>query len=157
MQVFGIIIICLSAFAIIYSVWTEGFDNPSTALLAKTSVSDDPYSETWTNDSFYIWEPWHSKVSRYYMSLEKLPAEQFLDHNIMAGDWPYGQKYFEENLNQAGVSNPVDALVNRENTYYIAEECGLLLNYLQYYYGPNLKAVEIDKLAGMPVWKIILE
>ena len=55
------------------------------------------------------------------------------------------------------MSNPVDALVNRENTYYIAEECGLLLNYLQYYYGPNLKAVEIDKLAGMPVWKIILE
>ncbi len=92
-------------------------------------------------------------VTQYYMSQEKLPSEEFMNHNVCTGDWVYGQNYFNENLADAGATNPVSALLERDNTYFVSDGCGFILRYMHYYYGADIKAVCVGEIAGTPIWE----
>ena len=117
--------------------------------------SDLRYEETYSGDSLYFWGAWHSLVTQYYMSEEKLPTEEFLNHNSCTGDWVYGQNYFIENLSDADAVNPIKALVERDNTYFVSDTCNYALLYMHKYYGENIEAVQVGEILETPIWVFI--
>lgn len=104
-------------------------------------------------DELYIWCQWHQNITQLYMDAGKLPTQEFMDHNISAGDWTYGQKYFCEHLSKIGAENPAKALLERKNTYLVADDCRSILSYLREEYGEHISVSQVDKIEGIPVWK----
>ena len=149
------LIVLLSFSGIAYSILQNGFDSPDTALVVREEKSDLRYEETYSGDSLYFWGAWHSLVTQYYMSEEKLPTEEFLNHNSCTGDWVYGQNYFIENLSDADAVNPIKALVERDNTYFVSDTCNYALLYMHKYYGENIEAVQVGEILETPIWVFI--
>lgn len=81
-------------------------------------------NEEYSGDELYIWSFWHKNIFLTYMNAGKLPTQEFMDHNIPAGDWMYGQKYFYEHLSKLNADNPAVALLERKHTYFVGEDCG---------------------------------
>ena len=78
-----------------------------------------------------------------------------MKHHIPYGDWYYGQPGFQEHLDKIGASNPMKALLNRPQTYLVAEEKELryVLTYLQEHFDPTVEAIQVDTLFDFPVWQ----
>ncbi len=87
----------------------------------------------------------------------KLFSNDYLKHNILDGEWTYGQPYFNDLLSDAGIYNPVLALAEREHTYYISGEnrCNLVLTYIREHYYPNAQAVQVGEVYDIPVWEFV--
>lgn len=65
----------------------------------------------------------------------------------------YGQVYFNEFLESRNAQNPVRALIERENTYYMARDCSNVLVYLQEHYNANVTVDYVGEIEYMPIWK----
>ncbi|WP_026509731.1 hypothetical protein [Butyrivibrio sp. LC3010] len=133
----------------------QGFTKPNTALLARSDMTDELFEKTCIGNDFYFWGDWFTKVSDYYMSEGRLPKEEFLNHNSDVGSWVFGQKYYIKNLADVGISNPIKALLERDNTYYIADDCQFALKYVRRFYGEDIEAVQVDVIYSTPVWKFV--
>ena len=55
---------------------------------------------------------------KYYASKSIIPVN-LMKNNITDGNWIYGQNYYNEYLVENGWGNPVQALLNSDNTYYV--------------------------------------
>ena len=66
----------------------------------------------------------------------KLPSKEIIRHNIALGDWLYGQPYFIIFLKSINAENSATALFNRQNTYIINEQGGLVSCNLQEHVEP---------------------
>ena len=102
------------------------------------------------NDKIYIW---NEDPSSDFKESGKLPTRDFLSHNIVEGDWIYGQVYFIKFLEASGIPNPAKALAMNDNTYYVAEDCRIMLDYLKEHFDESLNAIQTGEIHGFPVWQ----
>jgi len=136
-----------------YYIISSDFQKPQLAIMARTNIDDAAYNKTYEEDHLYLWENWHRKVSFVFMEQGKLLPVKFVQHNMSTGDWTYGQRYYNEYLKQINAENPAMALIERENTYLVAEDISFVLYYMREQYGENITADEVDILGNIPVWK----
>lgn len=94
-----------------------------------------------------------------FLTDHKLLSQEFIRHNLVDGEWQYGQPYYLDYLADIQIPNPMRALIDREHTYYIANEerCRMVLTYLQEHYGENITVTGIGENQvgefSRPVWQ----
>jgi hypothetical protein len=128
-------------------------------LNAKTSQISDIVELDESDDTVYIWSV--NDFDRAVSSSEffyghKLLSEEFAAHNLVDGEWEYGQPYYVDYLHTIGLDNPMQALLNREHTYYVApeERCQIVLTFLQEHYDSNVVVENVGLTEdSLPVWK----
>lgn len=129
---------------------------PKFALTSRVDNYAEEFAPTYTDDeSVFIWGAWHREITHYYMSSGKLPSAEFMGHNISAGDWTYGQYYFIDYLDGLGIANPAEALITREKTYLVDDDCTFVLEYLRQVYDDQVYAVQVDSINEIPVWQFL--
>ena len=102
---------------------TYSFVSPQTILGVSRNADENRWEDTYQDGEIYVWE----RIAYIFYPMEnfraqgKLMTEKFMEHNICAGLWIYHQVYFQNYLNRLGIPNPARALLERENTYYVAE------------------------------------
>ena len=126
------------------SIWT-----------AQTGALDMPWEELYDSDTIYIWNvrDYIKNPMKYFMQQGKMEPEDFMAHNICAGDWDFTQLCNKERLNHLGVPNPARALLEREKTYYIANDCDDMWTYLKEHFDPSVQAVQIGEIKEIPIWE----
>ena len=112
---------------------------PVTAWTSRVCADDSEYEVTF--DGLYIWPNWHATIPNYFGKQNKLPTQRVIEHNIAAGDWTYGQPFYNEFLERIGAPNPARELAEgraciMEGNEEIAEE------YLRGQFGGGLELVE---------------
>lgn len=143
--IFAILIINVQKeeFTLNQSVWTANVE------------SEEKYLQESDEDARYIWsmQAFAKYPMAYYMEQGKLLPKDFLKQHTYAGAWTYGHAYFNRYLEQFDTPNPMRALLERENTYYVSEHCEEVLNYLKEHYKEDVTAVQVTEIDGVPVWK----
>ena len=111
------------------------------------------YRETVQGEKLFLWAT-SSKGMRYHMENGKLMDRQFVSHNLDDGGWTYGQPYLEKLLQNINAPNPAEALIERENTYYVDEKPLMILELLQSHYGVDIRMRQVGLLCGeLPYWQ----
>lgn len=141
-------------------LWNVGFKYrdsdfkiPQFAICSRVDNHIKVFDETLNNTDIYVWGEWHKEITQYYMSKGKLPTSEFMKHNISAGDWTYGQVYFNNYLQALNISNPALALIERDDVYLVSKDCEFVLRYLQECYDENITVNQVKTVKGVPVWK----
>jgi hypothetical protein len=128
------------------------------SLQAKESGISDIVELDESEDTVYIWGvyDYDSIVGAKFFYRQELPSEEFVAHNLVDGEWEYGQPYYVDYLHRIGLDNPMQALLNREHTYYVASEerCQMVLTFLQEHYDSNVVVENVGMAEDiLPVWK----
>lgn len=157
MTFFGGIVLAVFVNAITGMEYDFSLKLPS-SLYAKTNQTYSFESVDESSDTVYI-----CGISDYYNDYvmpilwkeDALPTTQFMNQNIIDGGCAYGQVYFLEYLYRIGIENPMSALIQREHTYYVAEEerCNCVLQFLREHYNENTQVECVGMTAGVPVWE----
>lgn len=134
---------------------TYSFVSPQTILGVSRNADENIWEDTYQDGEIYVWE----RIAYIFYPMEnfraqgKLMTEKFMEHNICAGLWIYHQVYFQNYLNRLGIPNPARALLERENTYYVAENEETMLVFLQEHYDEETIASQVGEIEGIPIWK----
>lgn len=128
---------------------------PISPLTARIGADDSAYAETFEDDALYIWPQWYKEIPDYFSNQNKLPTQRVIDHNIAAGDWIYGQVYFQDFLQRIGAPNPALALLNRPDTYLMEGREELMLSYMQHHYEKDLVLVYSHKVNGKKAYRLV--
>ena len=134
---------------------TYSFVSPQTILGVSRNADENRWEDTYQDGEIYVWE----RIAYIFYPMEnfraqgKLMTEKFMEHNICAGLWIYHQVYFQNYLNRLGIPNPARALLERENTYYVAENEETMLVFLQEHYDEETIASQVGEIEGIPIWK----
>jgi hypothetical protein len=128
------------------------------SLNAKKSPVSDIVELDESDDTVYIWGvyDYDSIVWAEFFERQELLSEEFVAHNLVDGEWEYGQPYYVDYLHRIGLDNPMQALLNREHTYYVASEerCQMVLTFLQEHYDSNVVVENVGLVEeALPVWK----
>ncbi len=146
------VLICLSAVPFVISWFNNFTPEPSFALTAFNQPENTPafYSE----QEIYIWDSDDIDTACFAQLAKsgRLPSKDFMNHNIMAGDWTYGQKYLSDHFSSAGISNPAVSLMERPHTYYVGDHEAMIKTYLSEHYDYDTEPVKIKDISGVPVW-----
>ena len=126
---------------------------PELAINSRYNNNSEKVERLYNKEDLYIWGNWHQNITHTYMEMGKLPTNEFITHNIPAGDWTYGQPYFNELLKNINAENPAEALLERQNTYYVCDDYNLVLQYMREHYGDTISVQQIDIINGIPVWQ----
>lgn len=131
------------------------FSGHQSLFCAKTGAEEQKWEATYEADAVYLWRSTAHRNSgmRSFMSQGKLLSQEFLAHHLNDGGWEFNQVYFKERMEQMGVPNPIHALIEQEETYYVAEDCNFVWTYLKEHYDDGIEAIQVDELNGIPVWK----
>ncbi len=137
-------------------ITSNGF---STALLAKTGADESKFEQYWQGDNLYIWDTFtmNNVIFGHYAKQGKLATEKCLKHNIAHGEYIYGQAFTDEYFDSIGTNNPVRALLNRENTYYVTPDITYMETYIREHVNPVARAIEIGEIDDVAVWKFVTE
>ncbi len=127
---------------------------PQNILMARVGADDSVYEETWKEESVYIWPNWYASIPEYFISIGKLPTQRVVDHNIAAGNWTYGQVYYKGYLNHIGISNPAEALVKRDDVYFM-DMNNTAFSYLQEHFGERLQLQEAGEINGKVAYRVV--
>jgi len=122
--------------------------------------AENRYEALGEDEALYIW-----RVGAYvkgpmqsFVEQGKLMPESFMRHHVVNGAWIYGQLFFEQYLEKNHIQNPMRALLERKNTYYVSENYDTVLIYLQEHYNENTQVRQIGQVEGVPIWQFeILE
>lgn len=131
------------------------FQEPQNILTARMNVDDSVYEETFRDEAIYIWPNWHATIPDYFIKKGKLPTQRVMDHNIPAGDWTYGQVYYNGFLKRIGVPNPAEALVNSNDVFLMDGNCDKALNYLREQFGEDLELMPRKKIHGVMAYQVV--
>lgn len=108
----------------------------------------------------YLWDVYtfDDICMKAHMKAGKLYSEEFIQHNLPAGEWIYGTAYFKEYLQRLGVSNPVQALMTRKNTYFVGtkEQNMIVETYLKEHYDQRYKGISVsdyNQNNELKIWK----
>lgn len=146
-----IIVICVGGIGY-WAINTE-WHLPELAVNSRVDNYAEKIEKDYEDNELYIWGAWHKNITQTYISMGKLPTQEFMEHNIAAGDWIYGQPYFNEHLSSINAENPALALLERKNTYFVDEDCSFVLKYLQEHFGDAISVQQVDTIKGIPVWQ----
>lgn len=109
------------------------------------------------NNDLYIWKDYYLQISSRYMNAGKFTPTNMIQHHISGGDWMYGQKYHQELLQEINAKNPALALLDRENTWYVATSPDLMLQILQEHYGDGIRSEMCGSVLNENCWKFYRE
>ncbi len=152
----GILLVILFSGLVLWRLPSVSFTGHQSLLDAKTGANETKWEQTYEpEDVVYLWRASeHRKYAmRDFMAQGKLLSENFISHNLADGGWDFNQVYSKGQMERLGVSNPMRALTERENTYYVAQDCTAVLTYIREHYDETAQAVPVDGLDGIPVWK----
>ena len=140
-----------------YSEGTELSPENSCLTSLDNTVSKFTENES-SEDAVYVWGVYDFSQAVFtsdFMKKGKLFSQKFIEHNLVDGEWMYSQPYYLEYLRKIGMENPMKALIERENTYYVANKsrCEIVLTYMQEHFSKNITAENIAEVGGFPVWK----
>lgn len=149
-----IAVTAVGVFGVAYGVMHTEYAPEQSVFKAKNCDSHT-YDLTYSDDELYFWDvfAYIDKPMEYFTQEGKLMPTEYMEHNIYNGSWTYGQVYFEQFLEKIGAENPMTALLERENTYYVSEEYLRELTYLQENYNENVIVEQVKEIEGVPVWK----
>lgn len=105
------------------------------------------------DDAFLLWDS--SAYVNAYRYRGIMPSADCISHNAPTGTWLYGQPYYNDFLAQRKAPNPAKALLERPNTYYVAEDPTRLLLFLREHYGPDLQAIQVGSVCDCPIWEFV--
>lgn len=127
-------------------------------FISKTETGNK-YDAWCENDELYIWNAgsYMNGPVQSFAELGKLVPGEVLEHHLIEGAWIYGQVYFQQYLEKIDVANPMEALVERDNTFYVAEDCTYVLRYLQEHFDEKLFATHVGEIDGTSVWEFAIE
>jgi hypothetical protein len=131
------------------------------SFTAKTSQITDIVELDESDDTVYIWGVYDYdsviKKSAFFKE-HKLLSKEFTYHNLVDGEWQYGQPYYIDYLNTIGIDNPMQSLLYRDHTYYVAndERCQMVLTFLQEHYDENVVVSYIGEVEEVPVWQFTI-
>ena len=122
------------------------------------SEEDFGYKNLCQGEELYFW-----RVGEYvkgpiadFMSQGKLLPTEFMQHHMYDGAWVYGQVYFKQFLAEIEAPNPMRALLERKNTYYVAKDSNSVLTYLQENYNKKTSVVQSGEMNGIPIWEFVV-
>lgn len=103
----------------------------------------------------YIWDTslWVNDYVSSYMKRGELISEENLAHNLVAGAWIYHMTFFDEHLEKNGMENPMKALIERTDVYYVSNDCKDVRQYLTEHELRNVVAREAGSINNNSVWK----
>lgn len=81
-----------------------------------------------------------------------------MKNNITAGNWIYGQNYYNKYLVENDWGNPVQTLIDSDNIYYVcySQDVDLIKNYYKQQLGIDTEFSLVGQQAGINQYKIIL-
>ena len=127
------------------------FHGIKTVLQSRVNVDESAFYSTFHDDDLYIWP--NTMIFRASGEMEKLPSQQFLEHNISIGDWSSGQPYYTAFLERIGHPNPIRDLVEKDNVYIMGNG-DYILNFLREHYGEDIVLVEAGEANGVKAYKV---
>lgn len=127
------------------------FHEIKTVLNSRVNADESAFEATAHEDDLYIWP--NTMIFRTYGPMEKLPSQQFLEHNVSIGDWSSGQPYYTAFLEHIGHPNPIRDLVEKDNVY-IMDNSGYILNFLREHYGKDIELVAAGEVNGMTAYRV---
>lgn len=128
------------------------FHEIKTVLQSRVNADESAFETTFHDNDLYIWS--NTMVFKTYGRMEKLPSQQFLEHNIQIGDWSSGQPYYTAYLEHIGHPNPIRDLVEKDNVY-IMSNSDYILNFLREHYGEDIELEEDGEVNGMIAYKTV--
>lgn len=130
----------------------------SSALYAKTGANESKFEQYWKDNNLYVWDTltMDKMLFGHYAKQGKMATKKCLQHNIAQGEYIYSQAFTDEYFSKLGTKNPVRALVDRENTYYVAHDVTYMQTYLREHVNPSALAFEVGKIDDVTIWKFIV-
>lgn len=80
----------------------------------------------------FVWDPTSFSQLEVELKYRYLPPESFMDSTTMAGGWTQGSTFMAAHNKELGVSNPLKALVERPDTYFVTRREKAISNVLDY-------------------------
>lgn len=112
------------------------------------------------SSDLYLWNvrTFDDICMKAHMKAGKLYSEEFIQHNLPAGEWIYGTDYFKEYLHRLDILNPAQALMDREHTYFVGtEEQNIIVEtYLNEHYDQRYKGIIVSNYNqndDLKIWK----
>lgn len=124
-------------------------------VFSAASLRDEPWEQEKTSLWYFLdFNNYHNQLFRKY---NKLPSEEFLLKNIPLGEWTYGQPYYEDFLNKAGIDNPIKALMEGTANYAGRDDMReRMLTFISEHYGLQMAPVQVGDQNGFLVSEFIL-
>ena len=148
------VMVCVCAVDLGATIFNADVSKPQWVMNSRDPLAESElYRETVQGEKLFFWDT-SSKGMRYHMENGKLMDRQFVSHNLDDGGWTYGQPYLEKLLHNINAPNPAEALIERENTYYVDEKPLMILELLQSHYGADIRMRQVGLLCGeLPYWQ----
>lgn len=135
------------------------FVKPQSLFRVKSGANEEKWESTYKEDEIYLWKTTEFVLHPMNDFIEqgKFMSEEFLEHNLSCGDWTHGQVYYQNYLKRLGIDNPMEALLKRNNTYYVAPDAKTVLIYLREHYDEDVKVQKVDEIDGIPIWEFKIQ
>ncbi|MBQ8092356.1 MAG: hypothetical protein IJ242_02095 [Clostridia bacterium] len=151
----GLILICiLFGASSVFGIGKSGIHVPQLAFNARVGA-DTSEIRMPEEDAVIIWDYFGLDFEHRLMDQGKLPTLDILSHNIPAGDWIYGQPYFDAFLSEHNLSNPYEGLFSRGDLYYAVRDGEALELFAEL--TPGFQAEMMGNVAGIPVYRFLLK
>ena len=124
------------------------------ASRARTDLDESAFSPLLGDGEVYLWDEWERVGLPILRSRGKLPTRELLKHVVTAGNWYYGQPYFNSYLRRLGSPNPADALLKQDNVYLITRDLHALIMLLEERTAGTVEAEQIGMFMDCPIYKI---
>ena len=126
--------------------------SPQLALNARKDA-DLSYYKGLDDDIIYIW---HDRVYNEMRVQGKLVTKELLAHYVEENNWHYGQPYFATYLEELGIPNPAQALLERDDVLLISEAPELIFALLEERAGGPIEVEEVGIFEpdGVPIYRI---
>ena len=147
--------LCMTAalsVAIILTVKNCDFSSPQWALTANRGNTDIREELLIEGNEVFVWEDYSNVFTPY--SLEgKIPPRAVARRHVPKGVWYHNQPYYMKMLASLKISNPAEALLEREETYYVSNDPSFLLSFLREHYGSNICCEQVGRILEIPYWR----
>ena len=154
----GVLLVLITILALGREITSENSFTNQSVWNTKAEI-ENKYEDQCLNDVLYIWNAgsYMNGPVQYFKEKGKLVSQDVLNHHMIEGAWIYGQFYFEQYLKLVGVDNPMAALLEKKNTFYVAEDCSYVSVYLQEHFDEKTTVEQVDEINGIPVWKFYVK
>ena len=146
---------CLTAalsVAVLLTVKNSEFRPAQWALAANRGNLEIVEQLLTEGDEVFIWEA-YANVFTPFSQAGKLPPKEIARRHIPKGIWYHNQPYYINMLTDLGISNPAEALLERDGTYYVSDNPSFLLSFLREHYGQHIICEQAGTILEIPFWR----
>lgn len=98
----------------------------------------------------FVWDATSFAQIEVELQYHYLPPASFMDSTVMAGGWTQGAPFLHAHNEKLGVPNPLKALLDRPDTFFVTRRKDAILNILEYLrqrYASNAGYEIVDRVA----------